>query len=90
MSLDDLLPDSVFDGDPKKQFFGILSVCDPQAKENEILDLIAQMSQLELFLEEKGLFDEAMRSNYPSDLMDQKIKNYMIGAMARVVSQHER
>lgn len=90
MDLDELLPDSVFGGDPIKQFFNILSVADPHARDGEILDLIKYVSKLEAYLEERGLYDEAIRSSYESDLIDSKVKDYVIGAMARVVSQHER
>lgn len=90
MDLDDLLPDSVFDGDLRAGFFKIFNHCDEQIRELEVLDLINNLAKLELFLEERGLLDDAIRSIYPRELLDTKINDHLIGSMAKIVGQHER
>lgn len=90
MNFDDLLPDTVFAGNPDEQFHGILRVCDPHAARNEIDALIDRMAKLEAFLQEKGLLDEAEAYRPDSDETTKLRRNYLIGAMARVVSAHER
>ena len=90
MSFDDLLPDTVFSGDIEKQFFGILQASDPYAAQNEINALIDRAGKLEAFLQQKGLLEEAESAAFEEAEIKTLRHNYMIGAMARVVSSHER
>ncbi len=83
----DPLPDSVLDGDAVSRFFEILRESDPKIAEEEITALIDRAQRLEAFVEERGLLKEA--SIHEIDQQAER-QNYCIGAMARIVSQHER
>lgn len=86
----DPLPDSVLDGDPVSRFFEILREADPLVVEQEIKNLIDKLTNLEAFVAAKELEDEASIFYCESDIREADRRNYCIGAMARIVSQHER
>ncbi len=84
----DPLPDNVLDGDVTSRFFEILRECDPNIARQEMTALLDRLHRMEAFLEKRGLDKEA--SVFDELDLDAERQNYFIGAMARIVSQHER
>ena len=86
----DPLPDNVLDGDPVSRFFEILREADPMIAEQEVTSLIDKIATLEAFIAQKGLEQEVALFRRESEQRDADRINYCIGAMAHIVSQHER
>ena len=83
--------DAIFEGTPEDRFLEMLSVADPLIAQEEIMQLIHRMAALEVLLEDEDV-DSRIREASLSRMeeIQERRMDFLIGAMARIASGHER
>jgi len=85
--------DAIFEGTPEERFFEIMGTADPLVVQEELTRLIDRMATLELMLEaDLEELDKQVRQFQfeRAAEVEASRRNYLIGAMAQIVSSHER
>lgn len=90
MDLDEMFPDDLLSGSPRKRYFDLFAVADQFVIENEMLALFAKLAKLEQFVEAKELDSELASFVADQEKIDKQIDNLIIESMAKIVSSHER
>ena len=86
-----MLPDSVFDGDPKDHYINIINGADPEVVSRNIMDYFKKLATYELFIEQKGLESEVESFKYDNiGDIDGRVMDFIIESMANIVASHER